>query len=185
VDSGEITALLAAAGSNEPGARDRLASLIYKELDVIARARLRGQDTVTSLDATALVHECWIRLSQAAPGAWPNRRAFYAYASSVMRSVIVDHARERRAGKRGAGERPLTLTTGMADEVAATQEVTALGEALDALGRTDARLLEIVEMRYFAGLSIEDVAEVLGVSPVTVKRRWQAARAFLYEQLRE
>jgi RNA polymerase sigma factor (TIGR02999 family) len=179
----DITSLLAAARHGDIPARDRAFALLYAELGRLARAKLRAESTFTNLDVTALVHESYIRLAQAAPGRWENRRAFFAYASSVMRSVIVDVARERNAQKRGSGLRSLTLTTGVAEDVFAIEEVAQLDCALQALKKVDAQLLEIVEMRYFAGLTIEDIAGLLELSPTTIKRKWQTARAFLYTEL--
>jgi len=179
----DITSLLAAARHGDIPARDRAFSLLYAELGRLARAKLRAESTFTNLDVTALVHESYIRLARTAPGHWEDRRAFFAYASSVMRSVIVDVARERNAQKRGSGLRSLTLTTGVAEDAFAIEEITQLDSALQALKKIDPRLLEIVEMRYFAGLTVEDIAGLLELSPTTVKRKWQTARAFLYKEL--
>jgi RNA polymerase sigma factor (TIGR02999 family) len=181
----DITGMLARARAGDAGARDGAVAALYRELSRMARSKLSAESTLTNLDATALVHECYIRLAQGAPGQWENRRAFFAYAGTAMRNVIVDVARERNASKRGGGLREVTLTTGVAGEVFAPDEIEHLEAALAALGKVDAQLLAIVEMRYFAGLTVEDVAQQLEISPRTVKRRWESARAFLYKKLRK
>ncbi|APV50520.1 hypothetical protein BWI17_12965 [Betaproteobacteria bacterium GR16-43] len=181
----DITALLAGARAGDTAARDRAVTALYRELSRLARSKLNAESTLTNLDATALVNECWIRLAQGAPGRWENRRAFLAYAATAMRSVIVDVARERNAQKRGSGVREVTLTTGVAEEAFAGDEIESLDSALRDLGKMNPQLLQIVEMRYFAGLTVEDVAVELGLSPMTVKRKWQSARAFLFKKLRD
>lgn len=179
----DITRLLEEACGGDAGSRDRAIAALYQELSRLARSKLNAESTITHLDASALVHECWIRLAEGRPGRWENRRAFFAYAATVMRSVIVDTVRERNAQKRGGGQREVTLTTGVAEDVIATDDIERLDAALTALGGIDPQLLAIVELRYFAGLSIEAVAAQLEVSPMTVKRRWQTARAFLFQEL--
>jgi len=180
----EITGLLQSARAGDASARDRAISILYRELGRLARAKLGAESTLTNLDATSLVHECWIRIAQGAPGRWEDRRAFFAYAAAVMRSVIVDVARERMAQKRGGGLVEVTFTTGVAEAVFAQDEIDRLDAALGALGKVDPQLLRIVEMRYFAGLTVEDIALELGLSPATVKRKWTSARTFLYAEMR-
>jgi RNA polymerase sigma factor (TIGR02999 family) len=180
----DITALLASARAGDAAARDRAITALHRELSRLARSKLNAESTLTNLDATALVNECWIRLAQGAPGRWENRRSFLAYAARAMRSVIVDVARERNAQKRGSGVREVTLTTGVAEDIFARDEIEPLEAALQGLGKVDAQLLQIVEMRYFAGLTVDDVAAELGLSAMTVKRKWQSARAFLFKELR-
>ncbi len=179
----DVTALLDLAREGDARARDQVVATLYRELSRLARAKLHAESTLTNLDTSALVHECWLRLAQGKPGRWEHRGAFFAYAAAVMRSVIVDAARERNAQKRGGGQDRVTLTTGLADEMFADEELVRLDEALTALGGVDPELLTIVEMRYFAGLTIEDIAAQLDLSPATVKRRWQAARVFLYREI--
>lgn len=179
-----ITGLLQSARAGDASARDRAVSILYRELGRLARAKLNAESTLTNLDATSLVHECWIRIAQGAPGRWEDRRAFFAYAAAVMRSVIVDVARERRAQKRGGDLVEVTFTTGVAEAVFAQDEIDQLDAALGALGKVDPQLLRIVEMRYFAGLTVEDIALELGLSPATVKRKWTSARTFLYAEMR-
>jgi RNA polymerase sigma factor (TIGR02999 family) len=180
----DITGMLQRARAGDAAARDGAVAALYRELSRLARSKLSAESTFTNLDATALVHECYIRLAQGAPGQWENRHAFFNYAATAMRNVIVDVARERNAQKRGGGLRELTLTTGVAEDVFAPDEIAHLDAALGALGKVDAQLLLIVELRYFAGLTVEDVAQQLDLSARTVKRRWESARAFLFKELR-
>ncbi len=186
-DLGEVTVLLQQVGEGRADARASLFALLYRELGQLARSRLARESTLTALDTHALLHETFIRMVNAGSVQAADRAAFYGYAASVMRSVIVDHARQRQAGKRGAGQGAVTLITEFdalpADEAAI--DVEALESALERLREVDERCCRIVELRYYAGLAIEDVAEALALSPATVKRDWQKARAFLFHQLRE
>jgi RNA polymerase sigma factor (TIGR02999 family) len=182
---GEVTQLLSAARNGDASSGERLFSLIYAELEHLARSQLRRDRTLTLLDAPSLVHEAFLRLTQQAELPGRNRRMFLAYASAVMRTVIVDYVRSRAAAKRG-GDRPLlTLTTSVAGVAFEEPEIESLDRALRALQRLDDRAHKVVEMRYFGGLGIEEVADVLEVAPATVKRDWQRARAFLHAQLRQ
>jgi RNA polymerase sigma factor (TIGR02999 family) len=157
--------------------------LLYPELMRLAHSHLARAGTV-SLDAPALLHEAYLRLTARNSLPDANRRVFFAYASKVMRSVIVDYVRERGAQKRGGGVVDVTLSTGFADSVLTENSVSDIERALTALEEIDERAYRVVEMRYFAGLTEEDIASVLEVSLPTVKRDWRKARAFLYEQLR-
>jgi RNA polymerase sigma factor (TIGR02999 family) len=175
---GEITQLLDQARSGDAAARAQFFSRVYGELDRLARRRLAGQSPLTMLDAPGLVHEVYLRLSQQAalPGA--DRRTFLAYAARVMRSVVVDYVRSRSAQRNGGGRDMVTLHTGIADD-SFQPEVESLDEALASLARIDERAHWVVEMRYFGGMQIEEIAEFLEISPATVKREWQKARAYL------
>jgi RNA polymerase sigma factor (TIGR02999 family) len=179
---GELTVLLQRATAGDGEARDPLYRLLYPELMRLARGHLSRAGTV-SLDASGLLHEAYLRLGdgQNAPNA--NRRVFFAYASKVMRSVVIDYVRERGAQKRGQGVRSVTLSSA-ADSIFAKHAVSEIEDALKALAKVDERAFRVVEMRYFAGLSDEEVAEALQVSLATVGRDWRKARAFLYEHLR-
>jgi RNA polymerase sigma factor (TIGR02999 family) len=181
---GEITQLLDALTGGDSAASERFYAVVYSELKKLAFGHLRRQATLTNLDAPSLVHETFMRLVQRGSLHVVNRRAFFGYASHVMRSVIIDYVRERAAQKRGGDPDLLTLTTGYAEDSFVGHEVDALHEALRQLQRIDERLHDVVEMRYFGGLSIEEVAEVLGVSTITVKRDWRKARAFLFHSIR-
>lgn len=182
---GDITQLLDGARGGDAGALDALFSRVYSELHTLARQKLFRESTLTQLDAPSLVNEAYLRLihQPEIPGA--NRRIFFAYAARVMRSVIVDYVRERQAQKRGGGVEELTLTTGEAEAVFDGAHIEPLDSALRALERIDERCHRIVEMRYFAGLSFEEIAESLELSVKTVKRDWQKARAFLYDALKD
>jgi RNA polymerase sigma factor (TIGR02999 family) len=180
----ELTTLLARVSEGDVPSRDRFFETVYVELKRLAGGHLRRQGTLTNLDATSLVHEVFLRFVQRGNLALGNRKIFFGYASQVMRSVIIDYVRERAAKKRGGDVVFQTLVTGYAGDEFAFDEIEPLHEALKDLQRIDPRLHDVVEMRYFGGLSIEEVAEVLGISSVTVKRDWQKARAYLFKTLR-
>lgn len=182
-EASNITRLLDGLAANEPDSRNRFFSTVYADLRRLAMGHLRRQSTLTHLDAPALVHESYLRLVNRGALRVNNRAAFFGYASSVMRSVIIDYVRERGALKRGGELSFQTLTTGLAADYFVVDEIESLHEALHGLQRIDQRLHDVVEMRYFGGLSIEEVAEVMGVSPITVKRDWQKARAYLFKIL--
>lgn len=180
---GDITQLLDQARRGDAGARERFFSSIYAELDRLARSRLRRDDRYTLLDAPGLVHEVYLRLHQQAQLPGPDRRSFLAYASRVMRSVIIDHVRTRASDRRGGGCEMLTLNTGIADRPLGEPDLLALGDALESLQRIDERAHWVVEMRYFGGMEIEEIADFLEISAATVKRDWQKARAYLLHAL--
>ena len=179
----DITAVLNQAVGGDAAARERLYTLLYGELVRLARSHLAGSGAV-SLNPSAIVHEAYLRMLRREATPMRDRRAFFAYASSVMRSVLIDHVRERHADKRGGGEAPLTLTTGVLQNAIVAEDFTRLNEALLELKQVDERCFQVVEMRYFAGMNEEDIAHELGVSVPTVRRDWRKARAFLFEQLR-
>lgn len=180
---GDITRLLERAQSGDAGARDALFERVYPELNVLARRRLRQASALTLLDASSLVHEVYLRLTRQQELPAGSRRIFFAYASKIMRSVVLDYVRERRALKRGGGEPIITLQTGDGPIDARAPDIEALDLALQELAQIDERSHQIVEMRYFGGLSIDEISDALEVSPATVKRGWQKARAFLFEAL--
>lgn len=175
---GEVTRLLAAAADGDRRAAENLYALVYGELRQLAQSNLRRERAGHTLQPTALVNEVYLRL---APGEeqWRNRRHFFRAAGIAMRRILVDHARKRDAQKRGAGAERVTL----ADlEVAAPEpdtDLLRLDAALDDLAKEDTRLAELVQLRFFVGLSIEEAAATLGVSPATAKRDWAFARAWL------
>jgi RNA polymerase sigma factor (TIGR02999 family) len=181
----EITSLLRAAHLGDRAAADRALALLYADLQRLAHARLRREGELTLLDTTALVHESYLRLrgAEALPE-FPDRHHFLAYASRVMRSVVVDLVRARAAERRGGNAEHVTLGTTIVGGVAATgDEVLHVHEALDALAAVDARLASVVEMRYVGGLSETEIAEVLGLTERTVQRDWRKARLFLADAL--
>lgn len=176
----EITRLLRQAAGGDAGARDALFSVAYPALERLARARLRDGGRNTLLDTRGLVHESYLRYVQGGALRAEDRRAFFAFASQVMRSVIVSSARERAAKKRGAGRRPLTLTTQVAEQMPAGEdEILRVHDALESLAQVDARLAEVVQMRYFGGYSEQEIAETLEVTGRTVQRLWLKARLML------
>ena len=179
-----LALLLEAVAQGDTAARNEFYGTVYTELKRLASGHLRHQSTLTNLDATSLVHEVFMRFVDNGKLQLANRKMFFGYASQVMRSVIIDYVRERAAKKRGGDLRFETLVTGYAGDVFAFDEIEQLHEALDDLQKIDQRLHDVVEMRYFGGLSIEEVAEIMGVSSITVKRDWQKARAYLFKVIR-
>lgn len=179
----EITTLLAAAGAGDRGASDRLFEAVYAELRRIARRQRAAAAPSATLSTTALVHEAYLKLSGEARWTVEDRRHFFALAARAMRHVLVDHVRRRGRLKRGGGALALDLE---AEEIAAPDrgdELVALDDALGRLESVEPELAQLVEWRFFAGLSVEEIAELVGVSDRTVKRRWRSARAFLYQDL--
>jgi RNA polymerase sigma factor (TIGR02999 family) len=168
------------AGNHE--ALQALIPVVYEELRRIARHHLRQERPDHTLQRTALVHEAYLRLVKKGPTDIENRAHFLAMASQLMRQILVDHARRYRAAKRGGGFK-LELTEAMAMQKAPNVDLIALDNALNELARLDPQQSRIVEMRFFAGLSIEDTAEVIGISRTTVKREWATARAWLLREM--
>lgn len=179
----EVTELLQAWSQGDVAARDRLFPLVYQELRRRASDRLRRERPGHTLQATALVHEAYLRLlGQRAPS-WQNRNQFYAIASQMMRRILVDHARARRASKRQGQRIRLELHEDVASSGPREVDLIALDQALDDLTALDPRQGRMVELRFFAGLSHEEVAAVLDLSPATVKREWRVARAWLFQRV--
>jgi RNA polymerase sigma factor (TIGR02999 family) len=176
----QLTELLGRIQAGDATARDALFAAAYSELHRLAHARLRdgGRDTV--LDTTCLVHESYLRFLRAGQLRAEDRRAFFAYASQVMRSVIVNSVRERIAQKRGGDARPLTLSTQLGATMADGEEsIMKVHEALEELAKAEPRLAQVVEMRYFGGYSEAEMAATLGVTERTVQRDWEKARLIL------
>lgn len=171
-----------AAGGSE--AAHRLAPVVYEELHVLAVAAMRGEAEGHTLRPTELVHAAFSRLVDHAPIPWQSRRQFYSVAARAMRRLLVDHARARRMQKRDGGER-VALTVDVASVEPDNVDVIDLNGALEKLAHLDPRQVQVVELRYFAGFSIEEIADILAVSPATVKRDWTVARAFLRGALAE
>lgn len=163
---------------------DDLLPLVYGELKRIAARELRHERPGHTLCATALVHEAWVELSKLDRIQWQNRSHYLALAAQAMRRVLIDHAVARRAQKRGGGEQPAPLMDdAMAMVQARATELLDLDDALDRLGALDERQARVVECRFYGGMSIEETAEALEVSPATVKREWALARAWLNREL--
>ncbi|HEX4826179.1 MAG TPA: ECF-type sigma factor [Candidatus Polarisedimenticolaceae bacterium] len=181
---GEITELLRAAHAGDRDAAARIYDELYGTLRRLARARLRdgGRDAV--LDTTAVVHESFLRMHEAGRVAASDRSQFLAYASRAMRSVVVDFVRRRIAARRGGGVSLVSLPAEVEAAPARSDEILRVHEALDGLERLDPDAAAVVEMRYFSGLAVPEIAAALGTSVSTVERRWRAARAFLFASLR-
>lgn len=180
----DITRLLRDWAQGDAAALPLLVERVYPELRRIAARHLRRERAQHTLQPTALVHEAYLRLAQQQPGKeWQDRTHFFAVAAHVVRAVLVDHARARRAVKRGSGAEALELTAGLASVASQPVDVLDLDAALQALEALDAEHVRIVELRYFAGLSIDETAEALGTSASTVKRGWVAAKTYIRRHL--
>jgi RNA polymerase sigma factor (TIGR02999 family) len=185
--SGDITQLLEHSRQGDSSARKEVFERVYAELRKIAHQKLARESTLTQLEAHDLVHEVYVRLTRQSELPGENRRVFFAYAAKVMRSVIIDYVRERNSKKRGGDLVEVTMTTipEQSEELGLeTVHLEELDSALNALAQVDERCHQVVELRYFAGLSIEEIAEVMVLSPKTIKRDWQKARAFLSDLLK-
>ena len=167
----------------DPTVAPRLFELLYDELRRLARSQLRKEDPGHTLSATALTHEAWFRLSAQTRTQWKNRGHFMAVAATMMRRILVNHAEAKRADKREAELVPLTLSGVEQLSGSPDRDVIAVHDALLAFEAIDARAAKVVELRFFGGLEIEEIAEVLGLSPATVKRDWTLARAWLHREL--
>lgn len=180
----DVTRLLLDWGNGNREALDALAPLVYDELRRLAQSYLRRERSDHTLQGTALVNEAYLRLVDQKNVKWQNRAHFFGVAAQMIRRILVDHARGHQAAKRGAGAAKLSLDDALAvPGVGKDLNLVNLDEALKELEELDARQARIIELRYFTGLSIEETAEVVGVSPATVKREWTAARAWLFRQL--
>jgi RNA polymerase sigma factor (TIGR02999 family) len=172
--------LLNAAQAGDNAAVSRLYEVLYPELRHLARSRLRRGQPLTQLDTTALVHESFLRLVKTDQIDIPSKSHFFAYAARVMRSIIIDFIRHKQAERRGGQEVRLTLNTDIADSIPACEdEVIRVSEALDELAKIDARAVQVVEMRYFAGMTEPEIACTLGITERTVRRDWQKAKLLL------
>lgn len=179
----DVTRLLREMGEGTPGAADRLAPLVYQELHRLAASAMRRESSGHTLQPTELVHEAFMRLAGQRSTDWKNRSQFYGIAAQAIRRILIDHARRRQAAKRDHGIR-VTLDESIGNGEESQLELLALEDALTRLEELDPRQARVVELRYFAGLGVEEVAEALGISPATVKRDWTFARAFLIRALR-
>lgn len=180
---GDVTQLLFQLKTGNKSAEERLIPLVYQELRRIASARLRNESRHHSLQPTALVHEAYLRLTKLEQIDWQSRSHFFAVSATIMRRILVDHARSNLTKKRGEGGIFISLIDAMAPASQPEPEILALNEALNKLAKLDERQSKIVELRFFAGMSEEEAGEVLGVSARTVKRDWRIAKAWLYAEL--
>jgi RNA polymerase sigma factor (TIGR02999 family) len=190
VDRVDITGLLKAWGQGDQGALEQLMPIVYGQLRAQARRYMRNERSDLTLQSTALVHEVYLRLTRAEDVGWRDRVHFFALAAQIMRRILVDAARARAAVKRGGGAARVELSSTIdLDQFPATDSdgassLCALEDALQSLTRIDPRRAKVIELRFFGGLSVEEAAEVLQVSPQTVMRDWRLARAWLARELR-
>ncbi|HEX4075690.1 MAG TPA: sigma-70 family RNA polymerase sigma factor [Candidatus Acidoferrales bacterium] len=185
VPSVRINKLLADWGRGDQQARDELIPVVYDELRRLARQRLRNERPDHTLQSAALVNEAYLRLARQNTPQWQNRAHFFGVAAQLMRHILVDHARSRLAAKRGAGAPRLTLEPELAPAAHDSGiDLVALDDALGKLAALDAQQARLIELRFFGGLSIDETAVVLGISPATVKREWVTARAWLRRELK-
>ena len=182
--SERVSKLLLNWGQGDQGAREALIPLVYDELRRLARRYLRRERPDHTLQSAALVNEAYLRLIRQDQPQWQNRAHFFGVAAQLMRHILVDHARNRAAAKRGAGAPRLTLDPDVALPQARDVDLVALDDALNQLAALDPQQSRLVELRFFGGLSIEETSVVLGVSPATVKREWATARAWLQREMR-
>lgn len=175
----DVTQLLIQWRRGDKTALDKLIPLIYEELRRLASHYMRGERTDHTLQTTALVNEAYLRLIDHKDMQWQNRAHFVGVAAQAMRRILVDHARSRQYFKRGAGVPKVSLDEAAVVRQEQTAELVALDDALTDLARVDPRKSQIVELRYFGGLSVDETAEVLGISPATVMRDWSTAKAWL------
>lgn len=183
IPQGDITRLLAELSHGGRDALDRLLPLVYQELQVIAQRRLQNERSDHTLAATDLVHEAYLKLVGLDHIDWKSRAQFFALAAQAMRRILVNHAVHRKAQKRGGEQQRLQLDEVSLPVEQSAAEVLELDAALQRLAEMEERHSRVVECRYFAGMSIEETAEALGVSPATVKRDWTLARAWLHREL--
>lgn len=180
---GEVTRLLGRLGHGDPDALDRLFPLVYGELHRAADALLRREGAGHTLQPTALVHEVYLKLSGGTPPDASNRAHFVSLAARAMRQILVDQARRRKAAKRGDGRVPVRITNAQVGVDMHLEEFLALDDALDRLAAVSPRLRQVVELRFFGGLTEDQVAAALGVTTRTAQRDWAKARAWLYKEL--
>jgi RNA polymerase sigma factor (TIGR02999 family) len=190
---GEVTRLLASWSGGDPEALARMVPIVYEDLRRMARRHLQRERAGHTLQGTGLVHEVYLRLAEKGPMPWASRAHFFCWASTMMRHILVDHARSRQAAKRGGGAELLSLDAlredhGTLPGIAAqapddAPDLIAIDQALRKLERLDPQQGRVVELRYFCGLSVADTAAALDVSPATVKREWVTARAWLLREL--
>ena len=179
----QITERLIAWGSGETSALDDVMRAVYQELRRMADHYLRLERPDHTLQPTALVHEAYLRLIDQRKVSWQNRAQFFGVAAQMMRRILVDHARTKQRGKRGGAARKLSLDEVMNLSQGRAADLVALDDALKALAEIDPRKSQVVELRFFGGLSVEETAEVLDVSPQTVLRDWKMAKAWLYQEM--
>lgn len=180
---GDVTQLLEAWSQGEPQAEEELMSVVFDELRLLAAGYLGKERPDHTLQPTALVNEAYLRLVDQRQENWNNRGHFFAVAAKMMRRILVDHARSRRSGKRGAGVAPIPLAEVEDFYLGQPTDLLALDDALVDLAAFDAQKASIVELRFFVGMNLQEISEALDCSTATVTRHWRAARAWLYQQM--
>jgi RNA polymerase sigma factor (TIGR02999 family) len=180
---GEVTQILLEFKQGNREVHDRLIPLVYRELRRIAGAHMRRESVQHSLQPTALVHEAYLRLVDIRQVDWQSRAHFFSVASTLMRRILVDHARADRAYKRGGRDNTIYIDENILPSPDRPPEILALDDALNQLAQLDERQAKIVEMRFFAGMTEEETGDVLGISARTVKRDWRVAKAWLFKEL--
>jgi RNA polymerase sigma factor (TIGR02999 family) len=183
MESPQVTLLLLDVKKGDPGALDRLVPIVYDELRRLAARYLRDEHAAATLQPTALVHEAYVRLVAQDTPDWECRSHFFGVAAHLMRQILVDHARRRRSQKRGGGAVPVTLDEALALAPQKADSILALDDALTALSAVDERKCRVIELRYFAGLTVEETARALGVSVGTIGREQRLAEAWLHREL--
>ena len=180
----EITRILNRLPTTDPTAAAELLPIVYEELRKLARARMANELPSHTLQATALVHEAYLRLVGNDESSWANRAHFFAAAAEAMRRILIDHARRRRAVRHGGGQERLAIDEISIAAPADDDELLAVHDALEKLARHDPQKAELVKLKYFAGLTTDEAARVLGLSEPTAKRHWSYARAWLFREIR-
>jgi len=179
----DVTRILEAVARGDQASADELLPLVYQELRKLAAHKMTGQAPGHTLQATALVHEAWLRLSKNEPVLFAGRAHFFAAAAEAMRHILIDSARRKRAARHGGGQVRVDLQDVEIVSLANDDELLAVHDALDKLAAEDSKKAELAKLRYFVGMTFEEAAEVLGISVATAKRHWAYARAFLYEEI--
>jgi RNA polymerase sigma-70 factor, ECF subfamily len=184
-ESQEVTLLLSALTRGDDGASSKLIPVVYDELRRLAGSYMRRERVDHTLQATALVHEAYLKLIEQRSVNWQSRAHFFGVAAQLMRRILIDHARGHSRQKRGGEQKKVSLDEALIFSEQQADELLAVDDSLNLLAKIDPRQAKIVELRFFGGLSVEETAEVLGVSPKTVKRDWSVAKAWLYADLKE
>jgi len=184
-ESQEVTLLLSALTRGDDGAASKLIPVVYAELRRLAGSYMRRERVDHTLQATALVHEAYLKLIEQRSANWQNRAHFFGVAAQLMRRILIDHARGHSRQKRGGEQKKVSLDEAFIFSEKQADELLAVDDSLNRLAEIDPRQARVVELRFFGGLSVEEAAEVLGVSPKTIKRDWSVAKAWLYADLKE
>jgi RNA polymerase sigma-70 factor, ECF subfamily len=184
-ESTDVTILLSALTRGDDGAASKLIPAVYDELRRLAGSYMRRERVDHTLQATALVHEAYMKLVEQRSTNWQSRAHFFGVAAQLMRRILIDHARGHSRQKRGGEDKKVSLDEAFVFSEQQADELLAVDDSLNQLAKIDPRQARVVELRFFGGLSVEEAAEVLGISPKTVKRDWSVAKAWLYADLKE